>query len=350
LRRISIAILASASLYSTTCVPGAAAPSPRAAQYYAQRDKIRVSTGITPQQLQLRGRQLANNVVEVKGVITGSARRQSGGTVVVRSIDPDAEYLLEVGADIPESLLDIGQNVRVLCKVEPVAGSEQAELRAIAAVTEAEALQVDAERAARAAAEQQAAEARRRARAPQLASRGGTHRAVARRGAGAGNLSEAQILDAYRSAVMHFNRRISADQAGRIARNIIVYSNRYGLDARLVMAVIAVESNFNSEAISRAGAMGLGQLMPGTAAGLGVYDPFNPEANVEGSTRLLRGHLDNMSRRSGVVSERELKLALACYNAGAGAVKKHKGIPPYRETQNYVRKVTRLYYQLCGYE
>jgi len=113
------------------------------------------------------------------------------------------------------------------------------------------------------------------------------------------------------------------------------------------MAVIACESNFNSHAVSPVGARGLGQLMPGTASGLGVGDSFDIEQNLDGSTRLLKDHIQNMSR-SARSDEEAVKLALACYNAGAGAVRKYRGIPPYRETQNYVKKIMRLYHQMCG--
>jgi soluble lytic murein transglycosylase-like protein len=164
-------------------------------------------------------------------------------------------------------------------------------------------------------------------------------------------VSPVEVLARYRNAVMYFNRQLSIAEAGRIAQNIITYSNKHGLDARLVMAVIACESNFNEDAVSRVGAMGLGQLMPGTAAGLGVGNAFDQEENLEGSTRLLSGHIANMAAKNGRYQPtmEDIRLALACYNAGAGAVKKYGGIPPYRETQNYVKKITRLYYQFCGY-
>lgn len=109
-------------------------------------------------------------------------------------------------------------------------------------------------------------------------------------------------------------------------------ADKYQVDSALVKAVIKAESNFNHQAVSRAGARGLMQLMPKTADYMQVADSFRPENNIEGGVRYLR-YLLNLYRNN-------LPLALAAYNAGEGTVSRYNGqIPPYRETQNYVQRV-----------
>ena len=109
---------------------------------------------------------------------------------------------------------------------------------------------------------------------------------------------------------------------------------KYNLSPDLLKAVAKTESNFRPDVVSRAGAMGIMQLMPGTARGLGVTDAFDPYQNIMGGAKYLRQMLD---RYNG-----DLELALAAYNAGPGNVKKYGGVPPFRETQNYIKKVTGL--------
>jgi len=112
-------------------------------------------------------------------------------------------------------------------------------------------------------------------------------------------------------------------------------AQRNEIDPALINSVIHQESGFDPHARSSAGAMGLMQLMPETAKALGVRDPFDPAQNVEGGTRLLRQLLDRYSGK--------LDLALAAYNAGLNAVDKYGGVPPYEETQNYVRSILTSY-------
>ncbi|NLL66502.1 MAG: lytic transglycosylase domain-containing protein [Clostridiaceae bacterium] len=128
----------------------------------------------------------------------------------------------------------------------------------------------------------------------------------------------------------------------RIDAAINTYSKQFGLDPKLVRAVIKEESGFQPFALSTSGAMGLMQLMPGTAEGLGVTDAYNIEQNILGGTQYLYYQLKAF--------DGDLKLALAAYNAGPNAVKKYGGIPPYTQTQNYVKKVMNSYemYQALG--
>jgi Transglycosylase SLT domain len=116
---------------------------------------------------------------------------------------------------------------------------------------------------------------------------------------------------------------------------IAQHAGNQQLDPKLVKAVIQVESGYRAGAVSRKGAVGLMQLMPGTASNLAVRDRYDPDQNVRGGTTYLRQMLDRFEGR--------VELAVAAYNAGPGAVEKHRGIPPFAETRDYVRRVLALY-------
>ncbi len=144
----------------------------------------------------------------------------------------------------------------------------------------------------------------------------------------------------YRTLARFHNPRLTHEEADLIGRSLLGYSKHFNIDPRLVVALVVVESGFQPAARSRAGALGLGQLMPGTARALGV-DALDPSQNLYGSIRYLRGNLDRFGWHN-------LHLALAAYNAGRGAVERYNGIPPYAETEWYVANVSSLYRRLLS--
>jgi len=140
--------------------------------------------------------------------------------------------------------------------------------------------------------------------------------------------AEARILSAN-----YHGKSMTPDQ---IDAAIAMSAARHNVDPNLVRAVVKVESNFNPNAVSRKGAIGLMQLMPSTARQLKVKNPFDPEQNVDAGVRHLKQLLENY--------DGDINLTLAAYNAGSGAVARSSGVPRIAETQNYVRRITNLYY------
>jgi len=140
------------------------------------------------------------------------------------------------------------------------------------------------------------------------------------------------------------NSAFSADAASnapamvppaQIDQLVSANATTFGVDPNLVKAIIANESGFNANATSKVGAQGLMQLMPGTAAGLGVSNAYDPAQNVWGGTKYIKGLMDRFGG--------DVRKAVAAYNAGPGAVEKYGGVPPYAETQNYVQNVLASY-------
>ncbi|MFZ0278874.1 MAG: lytic transglycosylase domain-containing protein [Candidatus Sulfotelmatobacter sp.] len=141
--------------------------------------------------------------------------------------------------------------------------------------------------------------------------------------------------------IVNANFRGPTASPGDIDSAIEAAAARHNVDPNLVRAVVKVESNFNPNAVSRKGAMGLMQLMPSTARQLKVRNPFDPAQNVDAGVRHLKQLLESY--------DGDIKLTLAAYNAGAGAVARSSGVPAYAETQNYVRRITNLYYGVSDF-
>ena len=311
----ALLILAAASAFAVT-----------ADQYLAQKKYFRADS---PEISALKANPpgYMGKVIDVKGTVNGIARCAGSSSFI---LDCNGESLLVKAADLPDCVAS-GNTIRVLVKLGPgcLAGPSDLVLQSAAydydvAKMEQRAPKPEVKKPPAAVVSAPAPN-----RTMDLASRGGLD--------GAARIKE--IYGAYRNAIAKFNRRLTPKQADEITSSLLAFSWHYQVDPRLVVAVILAESHFRPDATSRAGAMGLGQLMPGTAAGLGVGNAYDPVQNIGGSIRLIRGHLDKYGN---------LALALSAYNAGPGAVRKYGGVPPYRETQNYIRRVTSIYKALCG--
>lgn len=127
----------------------------------------------------------------------------------------------------------------------------------------------------------------------------------------------------------------SDPKTGKVMQLIEYICNENGVDPKLVNAMVKIESNFDPEATSRCGAMGLMQLMPETAKGLGVDDAYDIYENLNGGIKMIKGLMDRF--------DQNIKFALAAYNAGSGRVIEHGGIPPIAETEDYVFKILSIY-------
>ena len=358
------------NLISRLCAAGAlalalagpltAAPAPLAV-YLAARHSL--SSPAAPPALLASAQQtpatFAGRVFEVPATVCGLMGDDSQQTVLL-SVDGGPT----LAARLPTALcgvswIDSGTRLRALVLVERT-GNEQSlsNLRLLAAAPEDDVAEADRQAAAAQAARARLAALSRSGISPSRSlpfRRDSPDRTAVTGGGGhpVAALSEnaLRVYAPYRSAVRRLNPRLSENEVDTITTSILYFSERDRIDPRLTMATIIAESGFDTTSTSRTGAMGLGQLMPETARGLGVTDAYDPVQNIGASVHLLRGHLDKYGGApadAGVIPLNQIALTMAAYNAGPGAVRKYHGVPPYRETRRYVARVASLYRQMCG--
>ena len=145
----------------------------------------------------------------------------------------------------------------------------------------------------------------------------------------------------YAGVLRTINPKLPLAKARSYARSVMADAWRTNLDPRFIMSIVTVESHWRANAVSRVGARGLGQLMPGTAARLGVANSWNAADNLRGTSRYLQTLLHRFAGKPDAV-----RLAIAGYNAGPKAVERYHGVPPYAETQHYVVRVLHVWNQL----
>lgn len=295
-------------------------------EYLQLRKKLGISQAVGIQALETL---IGTRTVEVQGTVKGAVSVEGEGTSILLE-KTDGNTLCVNATQAPDWLSGNNIAVRIIVKATREKANEEIRATFIGAATESSVAQY----------EQRQVELAPKARSVRTMT-------GALKAAKKWSLPASEATPIYASFIKRRNSRLSPNEATRIAQGVVGFSLKYGVDARLIMAMLMVESGFNPNATSRTGAMGLGQLMPGTAAGMGVTNAYDSIDNLYGTVKLIRGHLERYANQTHD-EYGSMVLALAAYNAGSGAVSRHRGVPPYRETQNYVQKVIGIYRSLSG--
>ncbi|MGC4046141.1 MAG: lytic transglycosylase domain-containing protein [Armatimonas sp.] len=343
-------------------------------QYLKLKKQTHPDPTLDPAEVKANPRAYASKTFEFKGIFRGSVGDEDSDEGVLLIIDGVPSLRM---SRVPDWL---GKNVevRLLCVASPVPDDElrtgwpDFSLVAIIESSEIDALEARqrAAEAARIAAAKKAAQQKELVTPVKQAQNGSSsapngprpprfrspHNASTAPPAGppirlTELTEEAQgVFPVYRDYIRNHNRRLNEQQAGSITYAILKFSQEWDMDPRLIVATIIAESDFRIQERSHAGAMGLIQLMPDEVQRLKLSNPYDPIQNVMGGIFLLKERLNKYSGSSNFkdASMQHIILALASYNAGMGAVKKYGGVPPYRETQGYVRRIEKLYRELCA--
>lgn len=359
-----IAASVSISLLTALVLSESPAHAISGAGYTALRRQKHYDASLTYAQIQSDPTKYAGKVLELAGKIEGSSSNGETVSVILVLSDETSASINLPAAALSDIQDDPTARIRVLVQVGNTGNSNLAPLNVIAYAHESEVKQLEMAEAAKQEAKHAAQERARQSeerwhKEAQRSVEYGRARTSLKQTANAGSsgtLAESlssrakSLFWPYYNFIAQSNDRLDSAAVGNITFHLLNFADRYNVDPRLVVSMILAESHFNPNATSHSGAMGLGQLMPGTAKALGVDNPYDPVQNLAGSINYLRSRLDTFANHSlpgGGLSFEQAALAMAAYNAGADAVKKYNGIPPYTQTQSYVRKVISLYQRLC---
>lgn len=337
------------------------------------RRKLHCDRKLNLSTVQLNGAAYVGRVLELTGMVGGVAETDNGLTVMLNAPDHSSPILDIPRAEAHVVRSSLTPHVRVLVQVGDGSSGNVVPLKVMAVADENEVSTIDqaeeAKERAIALQEERVRQVRERmsrqsirsvdGSGPSLASRGGLSRSGVTGDASAQvavygpalNERVRPLFVPYFNFIANHNRRLNSGLVGQITYHLLRFAEANDIDPRLVVAMIVAESDFDPASTSNKGAMGLGQLMPDEARELHLNNPYDVEQNLYGSIAYLRQHLDRFADANapgGSLSFEQIRLALAAYNAGPGAVRKYRGIPPYRETQGYVRRIETLYRQLCG--
>ncbi len=331
--------------------------------YLGLKKKLHGISGVTAAQLQANPLDFANKVVDLQGTVVGQTGISNDLMLILSSADGSSLIINHVKSSESAILTQAGDApVRVLAKVIVNSGSNQPELDDIALAVEAGVSRLEqTKKLQKSELEREARLRKQILQQTQQPSRGAVHRFDM--GISGNALAQLQFYSAaldsrtrplfapYFQFISTRNSRLDDQTVGKITYYLLKYSELYAVDPRLVVAMIIAESDFDPQSTSSTGAAGLGQLMPGTGKMLGLSNPYDIEQNLDGSIRYLKTRLEkfaNAAAPDGGMTDEQIKLCMAAYNAGVSAVIKYGGVPPFHETQTYVRRVLSYYHQLCS--
>lgn len=330
-------------------------------EYLALRRKLGYDPRATYASVSTNLTASAGRYFELAGSVTGTVQRADAALFML-TLDDRSFVLLPSPQGDAGLVADTNRpRLRVLVHVLPGAAGNVPDLEPVAVAIDSEVTAREQAAARQAAADEQRrrdreqAAAAARASAPTPVGRGlalrpigGAISELARRHL---SLEAQSIYPLYCRFIASWNKKLDTATVDQITVSLLYFAQKHRVDPRLVVSLIIAESDFDPASTSHAGAMGLGQIMPDEARDHKLSNPYDPIQNVRATVNMMRMKLD-MYRESGLpqgqLSWRQIALAMAAYNAGSGAVRKYGGVPPYRETQGYVRRVLQTYQKLCG--